>query len=64
MRLLPGRGIAPTREICSRLKGIGYDGPCAVELFRPEYWAWDPLDLAKAARAAAFDVLNPYFEVH
>ncbi len=64
MRLLPGHGIAPTTEICSRLKGIGYDGPCAVELFRPEYWAWDPLDLAKAARAAALDVLNPYFEVH
>ena len=63
MRLLPGRGIAPTREILSRLKGIGYDGPCAVELFRPEYWAWDPLDLAKAARTAALDVLHPHFEV-
>lgn len=63
-RLLPGRGVAPIGEILARLKTIGYDGPCSIELFRPEYWAWDPLDLAKAARQAAIEVLTPYFEVH
>ena len=63
MRALPGHGIAPTSEICSRLRAIGYDGPCAVELFRPDLWARDPLEVARLARAAALEVLSPHFDV-
>ncbi len=63
MRVLPGHGIAPIAEICARLKKIGYDGEAAIELFRPEYWEWEPLHLAKTARAAALKVLEPYFRV-
>jgi 2-keto-myo-inositol isomerase len=62
-RLLPGLGVAPLAEICARLQGIGYDGPCSIELFRPEYWAWDPIQLAVQAREAAIKVLSPYFEI-
>ncbi len=62
-RLLPGLGVVPLGAICERLKRIGYDGPCAVELFRPEYWAWDPLEVASRAREAAVKVLSPYFEI-
>jgi 2-keto-myo-inositol isomerase len=62
-RLLPGLGVIPLAEICARLKGIGYDGPCSIELFRPEYWAWDPNEVATRAREAAIKVLSPYFEV-
>lgn len=62
-RLLPGLGVLPLDEICKRLKAIGYDGGCAVELFRPEYWAWDALELAKKARQAAVKVLSPYFDI-
>ncbi len=62
-RLLPGLGVVPLAELCERLKRIGYDGPCAIELFRPEYWQWDPLELAIKAREAALKVLSPYFEV-
>jgi 2-keto-myo-inositol isomerase len=62
-RLLPGLGVVPLDEICMRLKGIGYSGPCSVELFRPEYWKWDPLELAIKARQAAFRVLSPYFQI-
>src|SRR5512146_1084075 len=61
-RLLPGLGVLPLDEICKRLKAIGYDGGCAVELFRPEYWAWDALELAQKARQAAVKVLSPYFD--
>ena len=50
-------------EICARLKGIGYDGPCTVQTFRPEYWEWDPMQLAVKAREAAIKVLSPYFEI-
>lgn len=62
-RLLPGLGVIPLAEICQRLKGISYDGPCSIELFRPEYWEWDPKEVAIKAREAALKVLSPYFEV-
>lgn len=62
-RLLPGLGVVPLDEICVRLKRIRYDGSCAIELFRPEYWKWDPLELAIKARQAALKVLSPYFEI-
>jgi len=62
-RVLPGLGVVPLELICTRLKGIGYDGPCSIELFRPEYWNWDPRDLAVKSREAALKVLSPYFKV-
>jgi len=62
-RLLPGLGVVPLDEICARLKRIGYSGPCAIELFRPEYWNWDPQELAVKARQAALKVLSPHFQI-
>jgi 2-keto-myo-inositol isomerase len=62
-RILPGLGVIPLDEICARLKCIGYDGPCSIELFRPEYWKWDPQVLAIKARQAALKVLSPYFQI-
>jgi 2-keto-myo-inositol isomerase len=62
-RLLPGLGVVPLGDICARLKRIGYDGPCSIELFRPEYWNWDPQELAIKARAAALKVLSPHFQI-
>ncbi len=62
-RLLPGQGIVPLDAICKGLKQIGYDGPCAIELFRPEYWNWDPQELAIEARQAAVKVLSPHFHI-
>jgi 2-keto-myo-inositol isomerase len=58
---LPGEGIIPLDDICAHLKGIGYNGFCSVELFRPEYWAWDPLELAVKARQASLKVLQRHF---
>jgi len=62
-RLLPGLGVVPLDDICARLKRIGYDGPCSIELFRPEYWNWDPQVLAIQARHAALKVLSPHFQI-
>ena len=62
-RLLPGHGVVPLDDICSRLRDIGYSGACSIELFRPEYWDWDPGILAVKARDAALKVLSPYFEI-
>jgi 2-keto-myo-inositol isomerase len=62
-RLLPGLGVVPLDDICARLEHIGYDGSCAVELFRPEYWNWDPQKVAIQAREAALKVLSPHFQI-
>jgi 2-keto-myo-inositol isomerase len=62
-RIMPGQGVIPLGEICRRLKDAGYDGDCSVELFRPEYWEWDPMEVARQARESAERVLSPYFEV-
>lgn len=62
-RLLPGLGVVPLGEICARLKRIGYNNSCAVELFRPEYWNWNPYELAVRAHQAAVKVLAPHFQI-
>jgi 2-keto-myo-inositol isomerase len=62
-RLLPGLGVVPLNDICEQLKRISYNGSCSIELFRPEYWNWDPQELAVRAREAALKVLSPYFDI-
>lgn len=62
-RVLPGQGVIPLGDICSHMKANGYDGACSIELFRPEYWAWDPYNLAVKSREAALEVLAPHFSV-
>ncbi len=49
-RLLPGQGVIPLQEILAGVKAIGYSGVYSIELFRPEYWEWDPAHLAREAR--------------
>jgi hypothetical protein len=61
--LLPGEGVIPLDDILVRLKQIGFDGLCSVELFRPEYWERDPEDLAAAARAATLETVENYFSL-
>ena len=57
-RLLPGLGILPLAEIIAALRRIGYDRVTSVEIFRPEYWQRDPLELAGDAKAAVAAVLG------
>lgn len=56
-RLLPGLGILPLEDIVAGLRRIGYDRVTSVEIFRPEYWERDPMELARDARKAAASVL-------
>jgi len=63
IRIFPGEGVIPLDEICARLKRIHFDGPVSIELFRPEYWDWEPLQVAVRARQSALKVLSPFFEV-
>jgi 2-keto-myo-inositol isomerase len=57
-RLLPGLGILPLNEMIAALGRIKYDRVISVEIFRPEYWERDPLELARDAHAAMLDVLS------
>lgn len=57
-RLLPGLGILPLREMMTAFRKIGYDDVASVEIFRPEYWERDPIQLARDAKIAAEQILN------
>ena len=63
IRIFPGEGVVPLHDICARLKAIGYDGHCSIELFRPQYWQQDPLEAARNAKNAALQILKPHFSI-
>lgn len=51
-RLLPGEGAIPLRDLVRAIRKTGYDGSYSLELFRPEYYRWDPDELARRGLAA------------
>ena len=51
--------ITDPQKLKAALQGIGYDRVTSVEIFRPEYWERDAVELARAAHAATLGVLNP-----
>ena len=57
-RLYPGEGILPLHEIKEHLDKIGYGRMVSVEIFRPEYWAQDPYDVARKAKEATERILG------
>lgn len=57
-RLLPGLGILPLKEIIDAFHRIGYDDVASVEIFRPEYWEMDPVELARQAKDATDRIIN------
>lgn len=61
-RLYPGEGILPLKEIKEKLDKIGYNKMVSIEIFRPEYWEQDPVEVAKKAKAATETVLGINWE--
>ena len=57
-RLYPGEGILPITEIKKRFDRIGYDRMVSIEIFRPEYWAQDPFEVTRQAKAATEKALG------
>jgi len=49
-RLFPGDGVIPLKDIIAAVRSTGFDGVASVEIFRPEYWARDPLSVAQEAK--------------
>jgi len=48
-RVYPGEGAIPLQPLLARLSEKGYDGYLSLELFNEQYWAADPLVVAKDA---------------
>jgi 2-keto-myo-inositol isomerase len=46
-RVMPGDGVLPLRDFVDAVRRTGFDGPYSLELFRDEYWAMDPLAVAR-----------------
>jgi sugar phosphate isomerase/epimerase len=46
-RVYPGDGVLPLVQVLKDLKAIDYHGPLSLELFHPEHWQQDPLQVAK-----------------
>lgn len=57
-RLYPGMGILPIKEIKAHFDKIGYDRMVSIEIFRPEYWAENPFEVAQKAKDATIQVLD------
>ena len=51
-RVLPGVGVLPIRDIVDGVKGLGYEGAYSLELFREEFWATDPMIVARKGLAS------------
>jgi sugar phosphate isomerase/epimerase len=50
-RVYPGDGVAPLPEIVQTLRDINFDGYLSIELFNPNYWQLNPLEVAREALA-------------
>jgi len=50
-RVYPGDGIAPLTDILRMLGGEGRSVTLSLELFNPDYWKQDPLEVAKTGIA-------------
>jgi len=50
-RVFPGDGVAPLKQIFRDMHAAGFRGFLSLELFNPEYWKRDPLEVAKEGLA-------------
>jgi len=46
-RVYPGDGVAPLKDLLRDLRDIGFRGALSLELFNPEYWKQDALQVAR-----------------
>jgi 2-keto-myo-inositol isomerase len=56
-RVYPGDGILPLTQILKDLKQTGFTGCISVELYNPEYWKQDLLEVAKTGLTKTLEVI-------
>lgn len=57
-RVFPGDGILPLPKILGDLKATGYDGCISLELYNPEYYERDMLEVAKTGLEKTLEVIG------
>ena len=57
-RVYPGDGILPLKQCLKDLRAIGYTGCISLELYNPEYWKDDHLEVAKTGRRKTLEVIE------
>lgn len=57
-RVFPGDGILPLPQILKDLKATGYSGCISLELYNPEYWKRDFLEVAKTGLEKTLQVIE------
>ena len=50
-RVMPGEGAVDLKRYCDLLRQIGYNRFLSLELFRPDLWEQDPLEVARTGLA-------------
>ncbi len=57
-RVHPGDGILPLPEIFKTLKSIGYKGCISLEMYNPNYWKQNLLEVAKTGLTKTLETLR------
>lgn len=57
-RVFPGDGILPLPDILKDLKRTGFDGCVSLELYNPDYYKRDLLEVAKTGKAKTLEVIG------
>ncbi len=50
-----------TDEMMTTLADIGYDGDFSIEIYNPDIWAMDPVQVANDAYAKGRKMLDKYY---
>jgi sugar phosphate isomerase/epimerase len=57
-RVFPGDGILPLHQCLKDLVAIGYTGAVSLEMYNPEFWKQDHLEMAKTGLRKTVDVIR------
>ena len=57
-RVFPGDGILPLEQCLRDLRDIGFSRCVSLELYNPEYWTRDPLDVAREGLEKTLSVVD------
>ena len=58
MRVFPGEGVFPLKDIFAAISSIGYEGYVSLELFRQEVWDMDVNEAARLSFQKAGDFMS------
>jgi 2-keto-myo-inositol isomerase len=63
-RVFPGDGVCPLPQVIRGMIDRGFTGTFSLELFNPEYWKRDPLEVAKEGLAKSKAVVGQALSIN